>query len=83
MSDTNYPKTAQGPAVPAAEHDLEADNLGYTNPNLHRRVDPQAPEADSQEVAPREYRLGVYSVNSYRTTKVNTHSESSEESEIP
>ena len=34
----NYPQTAQGPAVPANEYDLERDAFGITDPNLHRRL---------------------------------------------
>lgn len=83
MSDIQYPKVGQGPAAIASEEDLKKDKLGYTHPNLHRRVDPQQPAEDSGEVSPRDYRLGIYSVNSYRTTRVNTHDEESSESEVP
>lgn len=67
----------------ADEDALEKDEIGYTHPNLHRRIDPQEPSPDSGEVAPREYRLNIYGKNSYRTTVINTHDEDSETSEIP
>ena len=35
-----FPTTAHGVAVPASEEDLAQDAHGLTNPNLHRRIDP-------------------------------------------
>lgn len=79
-----FPKTAHGTAVPASEEDLQRDEHGFTNPNLHRRVDPQQPAPDSGEVAPRSYMLGVYDgLHSYRTETIYTHDEESTTSEIP
>ena len=63
------------------------DNIGFTNPNLHRRVDPQDPEvADNplnQEIEPRTYNLQIQGVHSYRTTELHVHDENSIDSEIP
>lgn len=73
----------QGPAKPATPEDIAYDELGTTNPNLHRRVDPQEPTAESGEVAPREYSIGIYGTHSYRTTKISLHDEDSETSEVP
>lgn len=79
-----FPKTAQGVAVPANMSDLQKDQHGFTNPDLHRRVDPQPPAPDSGEVAPREYMIGVYDgLHSYRTVTIVTHDEESTTSEIP
>lgn len=82
-----YPVLGQGPATPATEEDLERDELGFTNPNLHRRVDPQdPPTADdprNQEIAPRDYTLGIQNVHSYRTTTINVHDEESIYDETP
>lgn len=82
-----YPVIGQGPAKKASDKDLARDELGYTNPNLHRRVDPQEPKkADNplnQEVAPRDYQLDIQNVHSYRTTKINVHDEESTDCEIP
>lgn len=78
-----FPKTAQGAAVPADSEALEKDEIGFTNPNLHRRVDPQPPAPDSGEVAPRDYILSVQGVNSYRTEIIYTHDEESTTCEIP
>lgn len=82
-----YPRAGQGPARLADESDLERDALGFTHPNLHRRVDPQDPDtADSeynQEKYPRGYQLMIQNVHSYRTTTINAHDEESIDSEIP
>ena len=83
MGDILFPKTGQGPAKLASAEDLARDELGYTHPNLHRRIDPQQPEESSQEYKPRDYSIGISNVNSYRTTTINTHNEDSETSEIP
>lgn len=82
-----YPRVGQGPAKVASDEDLQRDELGFTNPNLHRRIDPQEPEiADSilnQEKLPRGYQLTIQNVHSYRTTTINAHDEESIDSEIP
>ena len=82
--DQYYPEhTANGIAKPATEEELELDELGYTHPNLHRRVDPQTPE-DPRETRPREYTLGVWDgQHSYRTTETFYHDEESTTCEIP
>jgi len=60
---------------------------GFTNPNLHRRIDPHEPKHEdnplNQELAPREYRLEIKGTNSYRTTTITVHDEESTTSEIP
>lgn len=48
------------------------DDNGFTNPNLHRRIDAQMSE-NTDEVVPRKYRFGIHNWNSYRTTHVVTH----------
>lgn len=82
-----YPRVGQGPAVVASEEDMRRDALGFTNPNLHRRVDPQPPpiadDPRNQEVAPRSYQLNIMNVHSIRTTGINVHDEDSIDSEIP
>lgn len=82
-----YPVMGQGPAKPASAADLARDELGFTHPNLHRRVDPHDPPiADNplnQEVAPRSYQLEIQNVHSYRTTQLNVHDEESIDCEIP
>ena len=78
-----FPKVKQGVAVPASAEDLRRDRRGHTNPNLHRRVNPQEPDvaenALDQEVAPRDYQFAIEHVYSYRTTTLNTHDEDSED----
>lgn len=74
----------QGPAIPATGIDLAHDeDLGVTNPNLHRRVELHDPPTGSDEVAPRQYSLGIYGTHSYRTTTISYHDEDSETSEVP
>ena len=78
-----FPKTAQGVAVPADETALALDAHGFVNPNLHRRIHTEQP-TDPKEVAPREYTIGVYDgIHSYRTETIHYHDEESTTSEIP
>lgn len=83
MGDIIFPKMGQGPAVVASDDDLIRDEVGYTHPNLHRRIDPQLPDDDSKEYHPRDYDLGIYSVNSHRTTTIHYHDEDTDEDETP
>jgi len=79
-----FPKTAHGVAKPATEEDIQQDEHGLTNPNLHRRIDTDQILQGPGEVAPREYTLGVFDgVNSYRLETIVTHDEESTTSEIP
>lgn len=84
-----FPRTGQGQIIydeelqsviqdtsarPATEEDIDRDNYGYTDPNLHRRVDPQEHDIDvSGECAPRDYQLNILGVDSYRTTTTYHH----------
>ena len=75
---TDFPKTyGEGPAVLTDE---STEIEGYTRPDLHRRTDPVKRD---NEVTEREYQLGIYKKNSYRTVNIQYHDEESEESEIP
>lgn len=67
-----YPSMTQGPWVEATAKDLERDELGFTNPYLHRRLDPKLPD-DETEVVPRSYTASIMSVHSYRTTYIYDH----------
>lgn len=76
-------KTAQGIAKPVTPEEKAKDELGYTHPNLHTRIDPQQP-TDPKEVRPKEYMLGVYDgINLYRTVQTSYHDEESTTCEIP
>lgn len=90
MADKSlYVKYGQGPAQPVVDSsgtvvdpfEKQLDDLGFTNPNLHRRLDIRDPELP--QVAPNTYEFGIYGLNSYRTKKINYHDEDSEISEIP
>lgn len=82
-----YPRVGQGPARPATEEELAKDTLGFTNPNLHRRIDPHDPpiveDPKAQELKPRDYELTIQHLHSYRTTTINSHDEESTYSEVP
>lgn len=80
---TVFPMVGQGTGRPVNENERQKDIQGFTHPNLHRRIDPKQPKEGSGEVRPRDYTLGIYNVNSYRTTTINTHDEESTTSEIP
>lgn len=85
--ERKYPNIAQGNAKLANESDLERDELGFTNPNLHRRIDPKEPiQAENplnQKLEPRKYILSVHGVYSYRNTKLTVHDEEQTYLEIP
>lgn len=72
----------QKPATVANRGDLAKDELGVTNPNLHRRIIIPAAILDG-EVKQREYMLGIYGTHSYRTTEIFLHSDNSDDSEVP
>lgn len=67
---------AQGPAklVKPESVEMDKDDNGITNPNLHTRIN----QTDDTK-----YMLTVSGVNSYRTTSYNMHDEESTECEIP
>ncbi len=79
--DIDYPKMAQGASYLASTEDLIRHEVGFTNPNLHRSVDPQFPMVADDvvigddglpkyEFAHRGYRFTVGGVDSYRTTEI-------------
>lgn len=78
-----YLKMGQGPAKLASEEDLQRDENGYTNPNLHRRSEPEDPPTGDSEVLPREYKFSIHDVNGFQTTIKTVHDEESTTSEIP
>ena len=79
-----FPKTAKGPATVATEADIQQDEHGLTNPNLHRRIDTEQLPQGPGEVAPRQYEFNVLDgVHSYRLETIITHDEESTTSEIP
>lgn len=49
-----------------SEDDQIRDDVGFTNPNLHRRVDPT--EQDEGEFDVRDYELRILGLYSQRTT---------------
>ena len=80
----DFPRMGQGPGYfidPASEEQV-LDDIGFTNPNLHRRIDPQEPTTEGA-VAPNSYSIGIYGKNSHRTVKLHLHDEESTTSETP
>ena len=66
---------AQGPARLATAEELDKDErVGFTNPNLHRRI-----KTDTEI----QYQVGVYGTDSWRTLNTSNHDEESETCEIP
>ena len=73
------PKIGQGPWQPIDDPEsIEAvrDEVGFTNPNLHRRTSGDIPEGTY-------YNVSIYGFNSYRFTSTIDHDEESTTSEIP
>lgn len=86
-NEHSFIRMGQGPAILADEDDLERDALGFTNPNLHQRVEPHEPaiadDPRNQEIAPRSYQLGIEGVRAYQTTQLYVHNEESIDDETP
>ena len=89
MSDNmthEFPRTAQGEAKKASPSDMKIESTGYTNPNLHRRIesDPELSESDIADgIIAKSYSVHVSNLNSYRTIELSVHDEESEIDEIP
>lgn len=82
----DIPTMGQGPAVLLQPEDLGYENdvdRGYTHTDLHRRIYPDVSGRTAYEVANRVYLLTINGVNSYRTTTITTHDESSTTDETP
>ena len=75
-----------GTVVDQLAYEKDQD-VGFTHPNLHRRIVRQdPPETENplnKELAPREYTLQIHGVDSYRTTEIFVHDEESITTEIP
>lgn len=61
--------------IPSGSEEEAKDEAGFTNPNLHRRLD-----SDTNGVT---YAVGIYGTNSYRYVYIPEHDEESTTSEIP
>ena len=83
---TPTPQYGQGPADPVRPGSIDANNNshGYTHPDLHRTIDPSDPqlltdekrdEVVPGELEPRQYSVGIYGRDSYRTTHKIVHTE--------
>ena len=87
-------RMASGVAKPASIEEIAKDEHGYTNPNLHIRIDqdPDIPVGSDYPFV--HYRpdgtaydqhvvVGTYGLECYRTTTTYIHDEESDEDEIP
>lgn len=83
MGDTL--KMGRYPMTVLTDDDQIRDDGGFTNPNLHRRVDTSFIYDDDahKEVLPRDHLIGVINTDSCRTTTYFTHDEESTTSEVP
>lgn len=79
ITTSNY----QGKGVLASEEDKIRDVNGFTNPNLHRRVELHAPDPLSKELKPRTYKFNRHSVYESQLMEQHYHDEENNESEIP
>lgn len=68
--------------TPLNEYDEYREKLGYTNPDLHRRID-QEGEYEYPELFSPKYEIGIRGIYSYRGTEHFYHDESSTTCEIP
>lgn len=75
--------SGQQPAkiVESGTVEAQRDQNRFTNPDLHRRVDPQP--VQHPEVLPRSYEFSIRNKHSYRVVHIYTHDEDSIESEVP
>ncbi len=77
--EITYPKTKNGQGLwkPVESDSIEArrDDYGFTHPNLHR--------GKSNDTENRNISIGIYNLESYRTTETVLHDENSRDSEIP
>ena len=71
-STKEFVEIGQNTSRPVNSNEQHLDDLGYTNPNLHRRIDVTLPK-DVKELVPRKYRLEIDHYNSYRNVEVTTH----------
>lgn len=69
------------PWKPASQDDLNRDRVGFTNPNLHQRLDVQPPQ--KPELFPREYSETIQGIYLLRTTTKHYHDEENNPDEIP
>lgn len=69
------------PWKPALQEDLNRDDVGFTHPNLHQRLEVQPPEGD--ELFSREYSEAIQGIYLLRTTTRHYHDEDNNPDEIP
>ena len=78
------PTYGYGNIQPATPDDLVKDEHGYTNENLHRRMDIHEPPPGSRELAHRDYIIGNYDrLHSTRMTEIHIYHDDTTDYEVP
>lgn len=73
IKELNIEEIGQGPAQPATEAEISFDELGYTTPNLHRRIDSRLDDQDTEEITPKDYKFTIQGLNSHRYSRKTFH----------
>lgn len=69
--------------TPLDRYEIFRERQGYTNLDLHRRIDKDEDDFEPPEIVRREYDIGIDSLYSMRSTKKVIHDEKSEVDETP
>lgn len=80
MPDSMFPVMGQGIAHLASDEDIKRDEIGFTNPNLHQRVDIIQ---ETDEAKPKSYMLMVQSTDYFRAVETFPKTAIDESLEIP
>lgn len=68
--------------TPLNDYDIFREYIGYTNPDLHRRID-QNGYFEEPSIEPEKYEIGIRGIYSYRGTDKTYHDEKSRYDETP
>ncbi len=71
--DNPNPDKLPGVAQPANDEDMNKELTGYTNPDLHRRVEDKPTLGD--DMISKSYTIQIVKKNSYRSTDISYHCE--------
>lgn len=68
------PLVGQGIAREATAADIQKDDVGFTHPNLHRRITTD-PLLEPEGVLSKSYELEIQGLDSYRAVHTSYHNE--------
>lgn len=80
MIDDYIVPIRQGNMKPLTSEDQQRDNIGFTNVNLHHRIDPHTYD---EEFQPRDYDILISSTHEFRTIETFPIDFENNEAEIP